>query len=323
MSALVTGGAGFIGRHVVAELLRRQQPVRVLDDLSRARVGSLDEFAGNPKFLGLINGDVTDKSVLSGAARDIDTIFHLAASVSVGNSVRAPSAAVHSNMLGMLTVLEVVRSTDLRLVHVSTCHVYASSTTPLDESSPTVPTSPYAASKLAAEALAHGYQASYGLRLTIIRPFNVYGPWQRHDLEGGVVAQFIGADISGNPIDIHGDGGQTRDFLYVGDCARGIVDAKGGNAVGEVINLATGTETKVAELAHLVATRPECIRHVAHPHAHAEIARYAGNAGVARRLLGWKPEVHLSDGLRQTRVWLEQYDASPVGPPMIDMDPGM
>ena len=303
MSALVTGGAGFIGRQVVAELLQRGQAVRVLDDLSRARPGSLDAFASEPAFLGLVKGDVTERAAVARGGLGVDVIYHLAASVAVGASVRQPAAAVRTNVLGTLAVLEVAREAGLRVVVVSTCHVYASAEAPLDESAATVPGSPYAASKLAAEQIAQGYHKAYGLRLTIVRPFNVYGPWQRDDLEGGVVARFIQADLGGEPVQVHGDGRQTRDFLNVTDCARGIVDAASEDAVGRILNLATGRETSVAELAGLIAGGKDRVVHVPHPHPEAEVARYVGDAALARELLNWFPEVGLADGLRETRAW--------------------
>ena len=305
MTALVTGGAGFIGRRVVAELLARGESVRVLDDLSRARPGSLDAFAANPAFLGLVNADVTDASSVERAASGTDVIYHLAAAVAVGASVREPAPAIRTNVLGTLEVLEAARRNDLRVVHVSTCHVYAPAAGPLHESSATEPTSPYAASKLAAEQIVGAFRSSDGVRATIVRPFNVYGPWQRDDLEGGVVARFVRGEIAAAALEVHGDGRQTRDFLYVADCARGIVEAAGEPAVGRVINLATGVETSVAELAGLIAADPERVVRVPHPHPNAEVSRYVGDAARARELIGWSPEVALPDGLRSTRAWFE------------------
>jgi nucleoside-diphosphate-sugar epimerase len=303
MSALVTGGAGFIGRHVVAELLDRGVAARVLDDLSRARPGSLKAFEGRPGYLGLMKGDVTDPAALRRGLMGVDTIFHLAASVDVGASVHGPVQAVRANVLGTLNVLEAARASNLRLVLVSTCHVYASAADPLDEEAATVPASPYAASKLAADDLALGYRRAFGLRDTIVRPFNIYGPWQRSDLEGGVVARFLQAALAERTLEVHGDGAQTRDFLFVEDAARGIVDASVEAAVGYTLNLATGRETSIGELARLIDDGAGRVRHVPHPHPQAEVERYLGRAARARELLGWRPRVALPEGLESTRAW--------------------
>ena len=303
MSALVTGGAGFIGRHVVGELLDRGVAVRVLDDLSRARPGSLDVFAGWPGYLGLTQGDVADPAALRDGLMGVDTVFHLAAAVDVGASVHGPAPVVRANVLGTLNVLEAARTTGLRLVLVSTCHVYASASQPLDEHAATAPASPYAASKLAADDLAAGYRRAFGLRQTIVRPFNVYGPWQRGDLEGGVVARFLQAALAGRPLDVHGDGAQTRDFLFVDDAARGVVAAAAETAVGRTLNLATGRETSIGELAALIDDGARRVRQVPHPHPQAEVDRYLGNAALARELLNWRPSVALPDGLARTRAW--------------------
>ena len=187
VNALVTGGAGFIGRHVVSRLLNDGATVRVVDDLSRASADGLQEFSGCTEYLGLIQGDVADGTTLEDSLSGVDTIFHLAASVAVGTSVSVPADGARTNVLGTLNVLEAAREADLRIVLVSTCHVYGSAEKPLDEKAPTNPVSPYAASKLAADDLAIGYEQAFRLRQTIVRPFNVYGPWQRDDLEGGVV----------------------------------------------------------------------------------------------------------------------------------------
>jgi len=299
----VTGGAGFIGRHVLAELLRRGQAVRVLDNLSRSRAASLDAFKGDPAFLGLVQADVADADAVDRAVAGLDVVYHLAAEVAVGASVRDPTGAMRANVLGTLVVAETARRRDLRLVLVSTCHVYAAADAPLAEDAAAIPASPYAASKLAAEVIAQSYVPTYGLRLTTVRPFNVYGPWQRDDAEGGVVARFLSLDLAGAPLDVHGDGSQTRDFVYVDDCARGIVDAALESAVGRTLNLASGAETSIAQLARLIAGDPHRVRHVPHPHPEAEVARYIGDAALARSLLGWAPRVDLSEGLARTRAW--------------------
>ncbi len=303
MSALVTGGAGFIGRHVVGELLDRGVAVRALDDFSRARPGSLESVHGRPGYLGLVQGDVADPAALRRGLMGVDTVFHLAAAVDVGASVQGPVPVIRANVLGALNVLEAARAGQLRLVLVSTCHVYASASRPLDERAPAAPASPYAASKLAADDLAAGYRRAFGLRLTIVRPFNVYGPWQRGDLEGGVVARFLQAALEERTLEVHGDGAQTRDFLYGADAARGIVDASAETAVGRTLNLATGRETSIRQLATLIDDGAGRVRHVPHPHPAAEVDRYLGDATRARQLLGWQPDVTLPDGLARTRAW--------------------
>lgn len=286
----------------MAELLRRGQAVRVLDNLSRSRAASLDAFADDAAFLGLVQADVAAAAV-GRAVAGADVIYHLAAEVAVGASVRDPTGAMRANVLGTLVVAEAARRSDLRLVLVSTCHVYAAADAPLAEDAAAIPASPYAASKLAAEVIAQSYVPTYGLRLTTVRPFNVYGPWQRDDAEGGVVARFLSLDLAGAPLQVHGDGSQTRDFVYVDDCARGIVDAAAESAVGRTLNLASGSETSIAELARRIARNPERVRHVPHPHPKAEIARYIGDAAQARELLGWAPRVDLAEGLERTRAW--------------------
>ncbi|MCY3959334.1 MAG: GDP-mannose 4,6-dehydratase, partial [Chloroflexi bacterium] len=286
--------------------LDRGVAVRALDDLSRARPGSLEAFTGRPGYLGLTQGDVTDPAALRDGLMGVDTVFHLAASVDVGASVHGPVQAIRANVLGTLNVLEAARASNLRLVLVSTCHVYASADGPLDERAATAPASPYAASKLAADDLAAGYRRAFGLRLTIVRPFNVYGPWQRGDLEGGVVARFVQAALAEQMLEVHGDGAQTRDFLFVADAARGVVDASAETAVGHTLNLATGRETSIRALAALIDDGAERVRQAPHPHPQAEVERYLGNAALADELLGWRPRVVLPEGLARTRAWFSE-----------------
>ena len=288
---------------MVAELLRRGEPVRVLDNLSRSRSASLDAFEGDAAYLGLVQADVADADAVNGAAAGVDVIYHLAADVAVGASVRDPTGAMRANVLGTLVVAEACRRRELRLVLVSTCHVYAAANEPLAEDAAAIPASPYAASKLAAEVIAQSYPRTCGMRLTTVRPFNVYGPWQRDDAEGGVVARFLSLDLAGASLEVHGDGAQTRDFVYVDDCARGIVEAAGEPAEGRTLNLASGAETSIAELATLIAGDPRRVRHVPHPHPAAEVARYIGDAALARQVLGWTPRVDLAEGLERTRAW--------------------
>ena len=195
----------------------------------------------------------------------------------------------------------------LRLVLVSTCHVYASAGRPLDEQAATAPASPYAASKLAADDLAAGYRRAFGLRQTIVRPFNVYGPWQRGDLEGGVVARFLQSALAERTLEVHGDGAQTRDFLCSWTTPPAALWTQSAEtAVGCTLNLATGRETSIRELAALIDDGAGRVRQVPHPHPQAEVERYCGNAARVGELLDWRPRVALAEGLARTRAWFAE-----------------
>src|SRR5207302_3371351 len=170
--------------------------------------------------------------------------------------------------------------------------------------------SPYGASKIAAENLVLSYYHAYGLPTKVIRPFNTYGPFQKRNTEGGVVAIFIARDVARQPLLVKGDGTQTRDLLYVEDCARFVVQAGQTEAAdGAVMNAGLGTDIAIRDLAQLVAD-PEGgghgvrVEHVAHDHPQAEIPKLLCDHGLAARLLGWRPQVPLAEGIRRTRAWI-------------------
>jgi nucleoside-diphosphate-sugar epimerase len=185
--------------------------------------------------------------------------------------------------------------------------VYDRATTPagIAEDHPTKPASPYAASKLAGEALTLSYFHAFGLPTTVVRPFNTYGPFQRSVGEGGVVAIFSRLSLLGEPLRIYGDGTQTRDLLYVSDCARFVCDALLSDAAtGLVLNAGTGIDVSVNELAAAVERDPSRILHVEHIHPQSEIAVLRCDPRRATELLGWRPEVSLQDGLGRVRAWM-------------------
>jgi nucleoside-diphosphate-sugar epimerase len=189
----------------------------------------------------------------------------------------------------------------------------ASSADGIAETHPTKPASPYAASKLAGEALTLSYGHAYGLPTTVVRPFNTYGPFQRSVGEGGVVAIFTLAALRGEPLRIYGDGTQTRDLMYVSDCARFICDALLSNAAtGRILNAGTGHDVSVNELASAIEPDPSRIVHVEHIHPQSEIAVLRCDPGLATELLGWRPEVALDDGLARVRAWMADRVAAQV-----------
>jgi nucleoside-diphosphate-sugar epimerase len=205
------------------------------------------------------------------------------------------------------------RLTDLRprVVFMSTCMVYGRANSQgIDENHPTRPASPYGASKIAAENLVLSYHHTYRIPTKVIRPFNTYGPFQKRNMEGGVVAIFIARDLAGQPLLVKGDGSQTRDLLYVEDCARFVVRAGLTSAGdGDIVNAGLGRDIPIKDLARLVADPAHgghgvAVQFVEHDHPQAEIPKLLCDNARAARIFGWKPDVGLEEGIRRTRAWI-------------------
>ncbi len=311
MKALVTGGAGFIGRWVVRELLERGVEVTVLDDLSSGRRENIEEFRNHSKFLNFHQGDIKDVELSRKLLAGHEICFHLAASINVQDSIDDPKTTFENDICGTFHLLEAARQHRTRFVFVSTCMVYEKAASgAIHEKSPTFPASPYAAAKLAGEQLTLSYAQAYGLPFTVLRPFNTYGPFQKSNGEGGVVAVFTQRALQGDRLRIYGDGTQTRDLLYVEDCARFIVEAGfSQKTAGEVINASTGKDIAIKDLALKIAGKREYIEHVAHIHPQSEIARLVGDFGKAKKLLGWEPRISLEEGIARTRHWMSEHQA--------------
>jgi len=237
---------------------------------------------------------------------------HLAASISVQESLDNPEEAFQINVWGTLNLLEEARVKNTRMVLVSTCMVYQSAqgNRPTNESHPLLPLSPYASSKLAAENLTLSCYYAYHLPTMILRPFNTYGPFQKGGGEGGVISTFLHQKLRDEPLHIYGEGTQTRDFLYVEDCAEFIVKASlGEETCGQIFNAGSGKDISIAKLASLIANGSSSIRHVPHPHPQSEIQKMVCDFTKAKTLLGWKPRVNLEEGIARTREWTEKIDA--------------
>jgi UDP-glucose 4-epimerase len=306
MRVLVTGAAGFIGRWVVGELLARGHEVLPIDNLVAGDVAALNEFAGHPGLRPFERGDVRDAGACRRWAGGVDAIAHLAASISVQDSIDDPATTFENDVVGTFNVLEAARATGARVLFMSTCMVYdRADDHGIDEDHPTKPASPYAASKLSGEALALSYWHAYGLPTTVVRPFNTYGPFQRSVGEGGVVAIFTRRSLTGDALQIYGDGTQTRDLLYVEDCARFVAAALASDgAVGRILNAGTGRDVSINDLARLIEPDPARVVHVPHIHVQSEIAVLRCDARRAAGVLGWTPRVDLADGLDRVRAWM-------------------
>lgn len=308
MRTLVTGGAGFIGRWVVAGLLAQGHEVTVLDDFSSGRMENLDSLHESRR-LRVIRGDIArPEEVAPAFSPRPEVVFHLAACINVQHSIDRPAHVFRTDVTGTFNLLETARSEGCRFVQVSTCMVYApmQGEEGLNEESPVRPASPYAGAKLAAEHLAESFAHAYGLPVVNLRPFNTYGPYQRVDGEGGVIAVFLNRRLNGEALQVYGSGTQTRDFLYVEDCADFIIRAGLGFTEGfHLLAGGSGREISINVLAALIADDKVPVRHVPHIHPQSEIPRLRCDPSRARRLLGWTPRVDLEEGIRKTLHWLE------------------
>ena len=307
MRILVTGGAGFIGRWVVKKFLDLGHQVDVLDDFSSGQPGNLQELMGHPGLKEIIYGDVRDEGVVHDAFSLGPTVcVHLAACINVQQSIDQPRPTVETDVLGSFNVLEQARRQGTRVIYVSTCMVYApAATAGITENHPLRASSPYAAAKLAGEQLTLAYGSTYRLPVLVLRPFKTYGPFQRADGEGGVISIFLKRVMEGRPLVVFGNGTQTRDFLYVEDCARFIAQAALAEGLsGEIINAGSGADVRVLDLARQIAGGDNLVELGDHPHPQNEISRLICDYGKAQRLLEWQPQVGLAEGIRLTRVWM-------------------
>jgi UDP-glucose 4-epimerase len=305
MPSLVTGGAGFIGSHLVDALVERGEEVVILDDLSTGRRENLTTALEHGAEL--VEGDVTDPTTVSELVegRRPGAIFQLAAQIDVRVSVSDPVFDLGVNVGGTINLLEAARRAEVgRFVLASTGGaIYGEGSDrdlPLDETAECLPDAPYGQSKYAAEGYLSLYERLYGLSTAALRLGNVYGPRQDPLGEAGVVAIFCGALLEGRTPKVFGDGDQTRDYVYVADIVEAMLAAGDSSVVG-TFNIGTGVETSVLELGGMIADacdrpfEPEMA-----PPRPGEVQRIAIASSVAADELGWTARTALPDGLVQT-----------------------
>ena len=302
---LVTGGAGFIGSHVVHRLLRDGHGVRVLDDLSTGRVENLEDVRSQIEWL---QGDIRDRELVAKACRGIDYGIHEAAWRSVPKSMADPCGYTEVNVVGTVNVLEAAaRAKVKRIVCVSSSSVYGEATQmPLREDQPTHPISPYAASKLTCELFCQLFSRSMGLETVAVRYFNVFGPRQSLENEYAVVIpKFIVCLLNHESPPVYGDGAQSRDFTYVDNVVEGTLRAAQVPGIsGEVFNIALGEEHTVLELlqelnAILGLSLPPTFK----SHRPGDVQRTLADPSKAQRLLGFTAGIRFTEGLRRTVEW--------------------
>jgi len=307
---LVTGGAGFIGSHIVDELMEEGFDVTVIDNLDTGRPDNLAHHQ-NKKNFHFVKGDIRDFDPVKKTMKDINAVFHEAALASVTRSVKDPILTNDINVGGTLNLLKA--SSDLgvkRFVFASSAAIYGGTRSPLKKEDAILnPTSPYGVSKLAAEHYVHVFHTVYGLETVCLRYFNVYGPRQNVDIRGsygGAISIFTNRILKGLPPTIYGDGEQTRDFVYVKDAVQAnMLALKKKKAVGEAFNIATGKKISVNQVAEALKDimnrkdlktiytdpRPTDIRH-----GYADI-------GKAKKILGYNPKFLIKEGLTELVNW--------------------
>jgi UDP-glucose 4-epimerase len=305
MHTLVTGGAGFIGSHIVEELLRRGDTVRILDNFSTGLRNNLEGFLENVEIL---EGDLRDGDKVKKAVRDVEQVFHLAAFISVPQSMSDPEACFATNVGGTVTLLEAARQAGCRKVVLSSSTAVYGDTDvfPTTEETPLCPLSPYALSKQVNELYARLYTRVLGMQVTALRYYNVYGPRQRPDSDyAAAIPIFVRQLAAGKSITIFGDGKQSRDFIFVKDVVRANLLAADSDAAGDSYNVCTGHETTLLDLLEElseVAPHSPQVRFDA-PRS-GDIYRSIGSPEKAAAALGFRAETSLAKGLAQTVEWM-------------------
>lgn len=311
---LVTGADGFMGSHLVEGLVARGARVVAFtrststNGTSQLRLRNLD--LGKTDVEQVIAGNLTTPEttrILEDAAPDV--IFHLAAEAYVPRSFERPEEVFAVNATGTLYVLEAARRLPKleRLVVTSSSEVYGTAVNdrPISEEHPLNPTSPYAASKVAADRLAYSYRVTFGLPISIIRPFNFYGPRHTYD----VIPKFIRLALAGEDLTVYGDGQQRRDFTYVEDTLRGfLLMGSHPDAVGQVVNFGSGTSTTIEHTAQRIVALSGSKSRITYDRARlAEVNHLLCDSSKAARLFGWKPEVDLDEGLSRNIEWEREH----------------
>ncbi len=302
MRILITGGAGFVGSHLAQWLLEQKHEVQVLDNFSTGKERNIEPIRDS---ITLIVGDICDMATVQAAMQGVELVFHLAALVSVVESIEDPLRTYAVNSTGSLHVLEAARQAGVRrVVQMSSAAVYGNtSDLPVSEDSPLQPLSPYASTKLVAEQAGHLYTLLYGVETVALRAFNIYGPRQDPASPyASVIPRFVRIIHQGGNPTIYGDGEQTRDFVFVGDVVQALWTAATVNGIaGRVFNVGSGTTTSVRQLAQLVG---EAMGVVVSPHfAEArvgEVRHSCANVERFAREANFRVSVPLHTGLQAT-----------------------
>lgn len=299
---LVTGGAGFIGSNLVAELVRKGCEVTVLDNFSSGYRINLESFSS----VRLIEGDVRDIKAVEHAVSGNEVIFHLAASVGNKRSIDNPLDDAGVNVIGTLNVLEAARNNGVRKMIVSSsAGIFGElKTLPIREDHPIEPDSPYGCTKLCEEKISLVYSKLYPIDVVCLRYFNVYGPNQRYDAYGNAIPIFVFRMLRGEPIYIYGDGEQTRDFVNVSDIIRANILAAESNGVSGAFNIGAGSSVTINELIRIITSHSEGDCKVAHTSTRpGDVLHSLADISLAAKAFGYAPSVILEEGIKDYIAW--------------------
>lgn len=309
--ALVTGAGGFIGSHLAERLVELGATTRALVHYNALGTWGWLDHSPLREHIEVVAGDVTDRDSVRSAMDQVEVVFHLAALIAIPYSYHAPVSYVRTNIEGTLNVLQAAKDVGVeRVVHTSTSEVYGTARyTPIDEAHPLQGQSPYSASKIGADKLAESFQAAFGLPVVTVRPFNAFGPRQS---ARAVVPTIITQCLAGDTVRL-GSLHPTRDLNYVANTVEGfLLAASQPGAIGQTINVGSGREISIGDLAQLIArllgrqvtieSEPARVRP-----DQSEVERLLADNTLARKVLGWEPTVGLEDGLQRTIEWMQAH----------------
>lgn len=312
MKLLITGGAGFIGSHLCDKYTKEGHNVLCLDNFMSGNLMNIKHLLDYRNFK-LIKGDIRDFNSLEKIMRDVDVVFHLAAQIHVDRSYIEPQLTYEVNVIGTQNILEVARIYDAkRVIYASTSEVYGSAQyVPIDERHPLNAPHPYGASKIAADRMCYAYMQTYGMNISILRLFNIFGPRQRDIGYGGVISIFARRVLSNMSPIIFGDGLQTRDYTYIEDAIRAYdLLLKHDEPITEPINFGSGREVSILDLANMVIEFCGEEGNIKPIHVEpriGEVQRLIADATKAQKILGWDSKYNFEEGLREFVQWYRNY----------------
>lgn len=313
---VVTGGAGFLGSHVIRLLLQNNNFVVLLDDFSNGKMAHLEGVANHPN-LNVIRGDITNKKDVKTAFEGCQIVIHLAV-LGLRQSIKEQHRVNDVIVTGTMNCLDFALANKMELfLNCSSSEVYGTAVyVPMDEKHPLNPETPYAAAKVAQDMYVYSYGSTYGLPWTTIRPFNMYGPYSHwQGFRGELIPKMIVRAMNRKPLVIFGDGNQTRDFIYVEEAAQAVISvAENLNCHNQCINFCSGIETSILQIAELICKHftldpNEFIQH--QPPRPGDVKRHLGDNSKFKDFLNFSPKISIEEGIHRTIAWFQSLPYKP------------